>query len=354
MDLASTLKHEIQEVKKILEGANVVFLGNFSQVAGIRLPVAFAAIILTTLGSVSAKATEGGIGYYVPGTVATLIDRAPVQTGWVFEPMLMSYSGELSTDVSVEVAGLITAGIDVDINAFVPGALYTFENTVLGAKYTAGLYGSWVDVDVTARLDSSLGSFRRNDSASGLGDTTLMPLMMAWVDGNWQYNALLPVHAPTGDYKLGRLANPGLNYWAVDPTVGISYANMETGFNATLFTGLMMNEENSDTDYRSGRLLHFDGSLQQMMKAGDGFVTVGVNAFLLNQIGDDRNQRPVVGAFRTKSAGIGPTVGYMLPMGKDNIVMEFRWLPQLDTKNTTEGDYFWFKFVYQLGTGKQK
>lgn len=331
-----------------------MFLVNFSQAVGVRFQMACVTIAFLAFCPPLAKATEGGIGYYVPGTAATLIDRAPVQTGWVFEPMLMNYSGDLTADVSVPVAGLVTAGIDVDINAFVPGALYTFENTVLGAKYTAGLFASWADVDVTARLDSSFGSIRRRDSESGLGDTTLIPLMMAWVDGNWQYNALLPVHAPTGDYEVGRLANPGLNYWAVDPTVGISYANMETGFNATLFTGLMLNEENPDTDYRSGRLLHFDGSLQQMMKAGDGFVTVGVNAFLLNQIGDDRNQSPIIDGFRTKSAGIGPTIGYMLPKGKDNIVMEFRWLPQLDTKNTTEGDYFWFKFVYQIGTGKQK
>ena len=331
-----------------------MYLGNFSQAVDVRFQMACMAIAFAGLCPPLAKATEGGIGYYVPGTAATLIDRAPVQTGWVFEPMLMNYSGDLSADVSVPVAGLVTAGIDVEINAFVPGILYTFDNTVLGAKYTAGAFASWADVDVTARLDSSLGSIRRQDSASGLGDTTLIPLMLGWVDGNWQYNALLPFHAPTGDYDVGRLANPGLNYWAVDPTVGISYANMETGFNATLFAGLMLNEKNPDTDYRSGRLLHFDGSLQQMMKAGDGFVTLGVNAFLGNQIGDDRNQSPIVGAFRSKTAGIGPAIGYMLPMGKDNIVMEFRWLPQLDTKNTTEGDYFWFKFVYQIGTSKQK
>lgn len=314
------------------------------------------ALVCTCIGGVwlnNARATEGGIGYYVPGTAATLIDRAPVQTGWVFEPMYLNYSGEISTQIRVPIADLITAGIDVRINSVVPGALYTFDDTVLGAKYTMGAYLSWVDVEVTGRVESPLGSIRRTSSESGLGDTTLIPAMLAWVDGNWQYNAFLPIHAPTGDYEKGRLANPGLNYWAVDPTFGVAYTNQESGFNATVFAGLMINRQNPDTDYRSGRLFHLEGSLQQMMKAGDGFVTAGVNAFWGNQISDDENQGRFVGPFRQKTAGIGPAIGYMLPMGKDNIVVEFRWLPQFDSINTTEGDYYWLKFVYQMGTAKK-
>lgn len=300
-----------------------------------------------------ARATEGGIGYYVPGTAATLIDRAPVQTGWVFEPMYLNYSGDISTDIRVPIADVITAGIDVRINSVVPGALYTFDTPVLGAKYTVGAYLSWIDVEVTGRVEGPVRSIRRTSSESGLGDTTLIPAMLAWVDGNWQYNAFLPIHAPTGDYEEGRLANPGLNYWAADPTFGIAYTNMESGFNATMFAGLTINQQNPDTDYRSGRLLHFDVSLQQMIKAGSGFLTLGVNGFYGNQISDDQNQNRFVGPFRQKSGGIGPAIGYMLPMGKDNIVVEFRWLPQMDTKNTPEGDYYWLKFVYQVGTGKK-
>lgn len=313
----------------------------------------FVLLIVQLVCVSSTRATEGGIGYYVPGAVATLIDRAPVQTGWVFEPMYLNYSGELSTEVRVPIADLITAGIDVRINSVVPGALYTFDEPVMGAKFTMGAYLSWVDVEVTGRVELPRRTVLRSESKSGLGDTTFLPVMLGWVDGNWQYNALLPVHLPTGDYREGRLANPGLNYVAVDPTFGVAYTNMESGFNATLFTGLMLNQENPDTDYRSGRLLHFDGSLQQMVKAGDGFVTMGVNAFWLNQISDDENKGRFVGPFKQKTAGIGPTLGYMLPMGKDNIVVEFRWLPQLSSTNTTEGDYYWLKFVYQVGSGKK-
>ncbi|WP_319024675.1 SphA family protein [Microbulbifer hainanensis] len=296
----------------------------------------------------TANATEGGIGYYVPGTTATLIDRAPLQTGWVVEPMYLHYSGDFGANVNVPIAGVVAAGIDVDLDAVTAGALYTFDKPVLGAKYTAGAYLSWVDVKVTGSIETAFGNFGRRSHESGLGDTTLIPAMLGWQKDNWQYNALLTIHAPTGDYKTGRLANPGLNYWAVDPSFGVAYSNQASGFNATLFAGLTYNWENPDTDYQSGTLLHLDGSVQQMVKVGSGFLTLGLNAFYLNQVSDDEHPGRIVGEFRQRSSGIGPVIGYVLPKGRCNLLLEFRWLPQLDTKNTTEGDYYWLKLVYQF------
>ncbi|WP_299597792.1 transporter [uncultured Microbulbifer sp.] len=296
---------------------------------------------------IRSSATEGGIGYYVPGTMATLIDRAPVQTGWVFKPQYMHYSGDFSASADTPIAGLVAAGIDVKIDAVAPGLLYTFEKDVLGAKYTVGAFPSWVDVTVTGTIESNIANISRRDSVSGLGDTTLIPALMAWQEDCWQYNFMFAVHAPTGDYEVGRLANEGLNYWAVNPVVGLAYSNQPAGFNASVFTGVMFNDENSDTDYRSGRTFHLDASIQQMIKAGAGFVTLGLNGFWSQQFSPDRNPGRFVDEFKMRSSGIGPVVGYMLPMGKDNLLLELSWLPQTDTRNTTEGEYVWLKLVYQ-------
>ncbi len=32
-------------------------------------------------------------------------------------------------------------------------------------------------------------------------------------------------------------------------------------------------------------------------------------------------------------------LGYILPIGAQNLVAELRWLPDLETKNRLEGDY---------------
>ncbi|MFI2810952.1 transporter [Microbulbifer sp. JSM ZJ756] len=300
-------------------------------------------------------ATEGGIGYYVPGSMATLIDRAPVQQGWVIKPQYMHYSGDFAAGAETPIAGLVALGLDVEIDAFVPGLLYTFEKKVLGADYTLGAFPSWADVTVTGTVETPLGNFSRRDSVSGLGDTTLVPALMAWVDDCWQYNFAAFAHAPTGDYEAGRLANEGLNYWALDLVGGAAYTNPTAGFNASMFAGVMFNEENDDTNYRSGRLFHLDASIQQMIKAGSGFLTLGLNGFWADQISDDRKPGIIIqGDFKQRTAGIGPVIGYMVPKGSENFLVELSWLPELDTENTPEGDYVWLKVVYQFQPGANR
>jgi hypothetical protein len=306
-------------------------------------------VIFFLPAATSVDAAEGGMSYYVPGTMATLIDRAPVQSGWVIKPQYMHYSGDFSASSETPIAGVIALGLDVDIDAFAPGALYTFEESILGAKYTLGAFASWVDVEVTGVIESPAGNFSRRDSVSGLGDTTLIPALLGWVDNCWQYNFMVALHAPTGDYEIGRLANEGLNYWALQTTIGAAYTNPASGFNFSIFGGLLLNDENSDTDYRSGRIAHLDASVQQMIKAGSGFVTLGLNGYWAEQFSADRKPGIIIrGDFELRSAGIGPVVGYMLPMGRENILLELSWLPETETENTPEGDYYWLKFVYQF------
>ncbi len=82
--------------------------------------------------------------------------------------------------------------------------------------------------------------------------------------------------------------------------------------------------------------------------AGPGFVSIGAEAFYLQQLSADSGQREIFGDFKGRSAGIGPVLGYVLPVGKNTLVTEFRWLPELDTKNRLKGDYLWLKIIYQF------
>lgn len=41
-------------------------------------------------------------------------------------------------------------------------------------------------------------------------------------------------------------------------------------------------------------------------------------------------------------------LGYVLPMGEQNVVAELRWLPELETKHRLKGDYVWLNLVYQF------
>ena len=77
-------------------------------------------------------------------------------------------------------------------DALLLGGLYTFEQTPLGAHYSLGAYLPYVWVSVDAHLDTPLGAVRRRDNASGIGDLTLIPAMLAWKTGFWQTERLAP------------------------------------------------------------------------------------------------------------------------------------------------------------------
>ncbi|MGB6221351.1 SphA family protein [Haloferula sp.] len=306
---------------------------------------------LTILGTIlltSLHAEEGGAGHYVPGSMATLIDLPPTKPGWVIESVYLRYEGSASASRNLPIGGLLAANLDATSDAALLGGFYTFDDQVAGAWYSVGGFLPYVWMDATATV--GVGPLARaiSDSDDGLGDITLIPLLMGWKCGDWQYNAALPIYAPTGNYEVGRLANTGRNYWTFDPTIGISYNGATNGLNAALHTGFAINTENNDTNYQSGTVWHTELSVQQLLPVGPGFLGIGFNAFYYDQITGDSGSGARLGDFEGRTSGIGPVISYVLPVGENTFVAEARWLPEFDTQNRLEGDYFWLKLIYQF------
>ncbi len=290
-----------------------------------------------------ALAEEGGGGHVAPGGVATLIDAAPTRNGWVLEPIFVHYDGGFSAFKELPIGGLKSLGLNANVDTLTLGALYTFDKTVWGAHYSAGAFVPYAWMDLEGNVNNVI--FR--DTATGVGDITLIPAMLAWTNEAWQYTASLSIYAPTGSYKAGNLANLGLNYWTADPVVGVAYSNQETGFNFGAYMGLTFNSENSATDYKSGSMFHLEASVQQLFPLGPGYMGLGVDAFYFQQVSGDSG----AGAkrdFKGRTMGIGPVINYILPVGTDNWVFEAKWLPESNTENRLKGDYVWAKVVYQF------
>jgi hypothetical protein len=304
-----------------------------------RLLAAAGLALLTSL----ACAGEGGTAHVTPGATATLIDLVPTSPGWVFKPMFVNYQGEASVRIPTA-AGIVT-NADADVQTLILGGVYTFEQTVLGgAHYSVAAFQPYLWMDIAANSEA-LGGIKVQSKVDGFGDLTVVPVMLAWKTGYVQYSFLMPVYAPIGSYKAGRLGNPGLNYWTFDPTAGAAYSNPTTGFNAIAHLGYAMNTENGDTDYRSGSILHLDAAVQQILPVGSGLLTLGVEGFWFEQVTGDSGDGARLGDFEGRTAGIGPVLGYILPLGKEKLLLEAKWLPELDTQNRLEGDYVWLKAV---------
>jgi len=292
-------------------------------------------------------AGEGGTSHVLPGANATLMDVLPSSPGWFVKPMYLHYSGSASAQIPTA-AGL-AANLDASANTFVLGGGFTFEPTVLGgAHYTVAAFLPYTWLDVSANVQASGGTVVHQSSVSGFGDLTVVPVMLAWKTGDWQIDALMPIYAPSGSYQEGRLGNPGLNYWTFDPMVGVVYSSKQSGFNAMLHVGYGMNTENADTDYRSGSLLHFDAAIQQILPVGSGFLTLGAEGFFFDQVTGDSGAGAVLGEFKGLTAGLGPVLGYIQPLGKQALLFELKWLPELDAKNRLDGNYIWLKAVYKF------
>ena len=292
-------------------------------------------------------AGEGGTSHVLPGANATLVDVLPTSPGWFVKPMYMHYSG--SASARIPTAAGLASNLEATANTFVLGGGFTFEPTLLGgAHYTVAAFLPYSWLDISANVQAPTGTVARQNNVSGFGDLTVVPVMLAWKTGDWQIDALLPIYAPTGSYQEGRLGNPGLNYWTFDPMVGVVYSNKKSGFNAMLHVGYAMNTENSDTDYQSGSLLHFDAAIQQILSVGSGFMTLGAEGFYFDQVTGDSGAGAVLGDFKGRTAGLGPVLGYIQPLGKQSLAFELKWLPELDTKNRLDGDYIWLKMVYKF------
>jgi hypothetical protein len=301
-----------------------------------------------TLLAAATWAGEGGSSHVLPGATATLVDLPPSAPGTFFKPMYLNYDG--SASVPTPTAAGIVADLKATVDTVVLGGGHTFETTVLGgAHYTAALFVpyTWIDLSGDVQLPG-FGQVNKQTKVDDFGDMTLVPVMLAWKAADWQYDFLMPVYAPTGSYKLGRLGNPGLNYWTVDPIVGAAYSNAKSGLNAAVHLGFAMNTENGDTNYRSGNVLHLDASVQQIFPLGSGFANVGVEAWYFDQVTCDSGAGASLGCFKGRTSGIGPVLGYILPIGQQKLIFEFKWLAELDTKNRLEGDYVWLKMVYKF------
>ena len=304
------------------------------------------ALCLACTAGLPAWAGEGGTSHILPGANATLMDLPPTSPGFFFKPMFLNYRGEASARVPT--AAGVVANMNVEANTFVLGGGYGFEQTVLGGThYSAAAFVPYTRLDISANAEA-LGGVRVNSKVSGFGDVTLVPVMLAWKAADWQYDFLMPVYAPTGSYEVGRLGNPGLNYWTVDLIAGAGYSNARSGLNAAAHFGYAMNTGNSDTDYRSGNVLHVDASVQQIFPLGSGFANIGAEAWYFQQGNCDSGAGATLGCFKGRTSGIGPVLGYILPIGQQKLIFEFKWLAELDTQNRLNGDYLWLKMVYKF------
>lgn len=291
-------------------------------------------------------AEEGGSGHYAPGAVASFVDQMPGRPAWAVANYFMYYSGSANGREALPIGGQVSYGLESQAWANSVLVLRETDFSLLGGKYGFAFAIPLVGIDAKADVTGPLGNtFRERDDTAGIGDITVYPFMVGWVSGDVKGDVRLGVYVPTGAYEKGRLANVGKNFWTFEPLATVSWLSSKTGLEMTGFAGFDFNTWNTETDYKSGTVFHFDGTVAQHLPVKDlGVIGFGATGFYYQQLtADSGSGAALLGDMKGRSVGIGPVVSYIGKVGTTDVVAELKWLPELDTVHRLEGDYIWFK-----------
>lgn len=307
--------------------------------------VVLIAVVLLAAGR-SGYAEEGGSGHYLPGSLASFMDGVSPSEAFIARVNVVHYEGEITANRALPIAGLTAINAAAESTAVGLTIFWRPEWGEIGENWGYAMSATipLVDMEVSADVAAGPGTIRRRDSASGLGDVVLMPLMFNYkVNPDLNVNMRLSLYAPTGSYEVGRLANTGKNFWSVEPTVALMYFGQNNGIEASLFAGLTINQENPDTDYRSGNQFHLDGTLAQHFPFAGGLTSVGITGYYYKQVTGDSGSGATFGDFKARTVGIGPSVSYVGKLNSSELLAELKWLRETSTQNRLRGDTIFLK-----------
>lgn len=310
-------------------------------------------IIITNINTNYIFAEENGSGHYAPGLNSSFIDALPGKQGLAAANYFCYYKGDSDIGSTIPFGIGLTAGINATVYSDTILFLYQPGINVFGGYYVfgVGIPYVWTTVKGYVQLKNPAGgtiiSKERRDTANGLGDIALYPVILGGnsLNGDLKYDFRFAIYAPTGEYDKNDLANVGKNFWTFEPGLMISYLSHKTGFEISSFAGIDFNTINSDTEYQSGDQLHIDVTLAEHLPALGGFFGIGVNGFYYKQITGDSGSGAILGGFEGYTTGVGPVLSYAAKLWGKDIAAEVKWLPEVDVERRTQGDYVWFKLV---------
>jgi hypothetical protein len=307
--------------------------------------ILFTLIVAASLAPRTLHAEEAGSGHYLPGATASFIDTLPGKEAFAYVNAFTYYNGSAGGSRQLDLGGQVVANIDGTVYADTSIFLYETPWRFLGGQYAAAVAIPYIWMDVKGNVQVGPVTGNRRDTADGIGDMEILPLMLGWTNGDVKFGGQFGIYAPTGDFEEGRLANVGKNYWTFEPGLNVSWLSSKIGTEVSLFAGFDVSTKNNETDYQSGDVLHLDATVAQHLPLFGGFAGVGANAFYYQQITGDSGSGAALGGFEGRTVGIGPVVSYAMKVGKTDVVAELKWLPELDVEKRLKGDTIWFKLA---------
>jgi hypothetical protein len=305
------------------------------------------ALVCVFASAFNVKAVEGGMGHYVPGAYSDFSDVPPVEPGIYAGNAFHAYAnGEFNGSKQLPVGGILAVGVTENVYVYSPSIVYAYPWQIGNFTFASGIDPSWVWQDVTVSASYDRNGIKISDtraqSVNGFGDLMATPVMSTWTNGDFKVGGMFNLWAPTGNFDVGQLANPGSGYWTFEPMLAFSWLSSKIGTEFTVFPAVDFNTINHNTDYKSGDIFHVDATLAQHLPLFGGSIGAGASVSYMDQFTGDSGSGAKRGSFEMQSVAVGPTVSYVHKLGKSSVlVVDGSWLPQVHTVNTLKGNFYW-------------
>jgi hypothetical protein len=302
----------------------------------IRIAVMVAMSLAMSLCCIFASASEYGISTYRPGLMDLYSGMVPPPGNGVVKDLFLyqdAHEGAVTEDGRIEVDTHTVTYTDAVF------AAYVTRVPVLGSYWAFGTIQMLRIASQSA--DAGLhGRPLHNQSTTigGLGDGIFIPGMLNWNLGQFHLTTAFCFYAPTGEYDPARIISIGLNRWAFEPDVGLTWMD-RSGLEASLFVGYTINTTNQATHYRSGDEFHADFALAKHF--ADGFL-FGMAGYAFQQTTADNGSGATLGPYKGRVIGLGPLVGRTVTIGEIPINLTFKYNFEFAEQNRSWGNELWF------------
>jgi hypothetical protein len=284
-----------------------------------------------------ARADEGGVSFWLPGQVSSFA-ATPMAPGFALPAVYYHASVGAGGAKEFNVGGRVVSGLDGDVDLVFFAPTYVFVDPVTGGQgalmlgWALGRMRASVDATLTGPLGNTL---ERNLTDTTIGGSDLYPKgQITWHDGVHNWGVYAAGDIPTGAYQVGRLANIGINHYALDGGSMYTYLDTTKGHEFSATAGFTYNFENHDTDYRNGIDFHLDWALAQFLSEQ---WLAGLNGYAYQQLTGDSGAGATLGDFKSRLFGAGPQVGYFFPFGGAKGVVNLRGNWEWGAQNRAEG-----------------
>ena len=310
-----------------------------------------------------ARADEGGVSFWVPGTFGSLA-ATPQQPGWSFTFVFYDTSASAGSDVALGREfriGKIPANLTPNLIASLKAPSgnesvspsYVLATPILGGQAAVsvmGMYGR-ASTSVTGTLSGTLTTaagtmpFLRQDgigdSVWGFGD--LYPqFSLRWNTGVHNFMTYVTGDMPVGAYDSMRLSNIGIGHGAIDAGAGYTYFDSQSGHEFSAVLGFTGNLVNQSTQYQNGIDLHLDWGASQSLT---GQWQIGLVGYVYKQITQDGGSGDKVGAFESQVIGVGPQIVYAFPVGDLQGNLNLKGYKEFDAAHRPDGWNVWLSFA---------